>query len=208
MAVLKIGGMFVLALSVAGLMPVRAHADLIGSKLGWQHYEGGGPYSPGTPGSETNGSFTDTGGGIGGTFIEPTDDGFLPVFNIEADDTTITFDYSVDELPGPWSSSPLSLTPTLFDGIAINMLSKASFADVSIDPATDMVGFGASNLSFTATQIQIDWTNLAFTTSTIVVLDVNDAPDPSAAPEPGTRGLMLLSLLGVVFARRGWAKLN
>lgn len=210
MAVGKIGAMFVLAVSVAGLMPVRAHADLIGSTLGWQYYGGRGPYNPGTPGTETNGSFmgdrgTDD-GSVGGTFIKPTDDGPLPVFNIEADDTTITFDYSVDEVPGPWSSTPLSLTPTLFNGVAINMVSADSSSRVSIDPA-NRAGFRTSNLSFTANQIQIDRENLAFTTSTDVVLNVDHRHGPPSAPEPGTWALMLLSLLSVGFARRGWGKL-
>lgn len=187
-------------------MPGRANADLIGSTLGWQYYGGGGPYNPGTPGAETNGSFTDD-GGVGGTFIEPSGDGLLPVFNIEADDTTITFDYSVDTAPGPWSSSPLSLSPTIFNGIAIDLLSAASFTSVSIDPATNMAGFGMSNLSFTSNQIEIDWANLPFTTSTVVILDVDDPPDSPSAPEPGTRRLMLLSLLTLGFTARRIFKL-
>jgi hypothetical protein len=146
MAIRKVSGLFVLVLSVTGLMPQRADADLIGSTLGWQYYGGGGPYNPGTDGSETSGSFTDD-GGIGATFIEPTDEGPLPVFNIDADDTAITFDYSVDEAASPWSSSPLSLTPTIFNGIAINLLSAGSFDTVSVDPATNMAGFGMSNVS-------------------------------------------------------------
>jgi len=206
MAIGKIGAMFVLAVSVAGLMPMRAHADLIGSTLGWQYYGGGGPYNPGTPGTETNGSFRDDGGGIGGTFIKPTDDGPLPVFNVEADDTTITFDYLVDEVSGPWSSTPLSLTPTLFNGIAIDLLSADSFSSVSIDPA-NRADLRASNLSFTANQIQTDRESLAFMTSTDVVLNVDHRRGPPSAPEPGTWALMLLSLLSVGFARRGWGKL-
>jgi hypothetical protein len=146
MAVGKLSGLFVVVLLVGGLMPFRADADLIGSTLAWQYYGGGGPYNPGIPETETSGFFTDD-GGIGGTFIEPTDEGPLPVFNIDADDTTITFDYSVDHAPGPWSSSPLSLTPTIFNGIAINLLTAGSFNTVSIDPATNMAGVGMSNVS-------------------------------------------------------------
>jgi hypothetical protein len=101
--------------------------------------------------------------------------------------------------PGFWSSSPLSLTPTIFNGIAINMLSPDSFTSVTIDPATNMAGLGTSNLSFTAEQIEVDGANLPFTASTVVVLDVNDPPD---APEPGTSGLMGLSLLTVGFVSR------
>jgi hypothetical protein len=197
-------GLSVLVLAVTGLIPVRADADMLGSTFGWQYYGGGSSYDPGTPGAETNGSFTDD-GGIGGTFIEPTGAGPLPVFNIDADDTTITFDYSVDEAAGPWSSSPLSLTPTIFNGIAINLLSAGSFASVAIDPNTNMAGFGASNFSFSANQIEVDWQNLPFSTSTVVEFDValtgSGAPD---APEPGTCGLILISIstAGLVWRRR------
>jgi hypothetical protein len=211
MALDKRSGLFVLFLSVAGLLPVTANAGLLGSDLGWQYYAGGGalPTAVGdvpVPGSVTSGSFIDS-GGLGGEFIEPTlndtEPDALPVFDIYADDTTITFDYSVST-PSSWSSSPLSLTPTIYNGIAINLLSAGSFASVSIDSATNMVDFDASDLSFTDDQIQVNWADLDFDTSTVVTLDVTYS-EISAVPEPGTCSLIIPSLLsaGLAVSRRG-----
>ena len=164
----KLNRTIVALLLGTGLIPAAAHADLIGSTLGWQYYGGGGAYNPDSGGSQTSGVFVDN-GGIGGTFIEP---GAVEVFDIVADDTSITFDYSVDTTVGPWSPSPLSLSPTIYNGIAIDLLSAGSFASVSIDPATNMTGFGAGDLSFTGNQIEVNWEDLPFTTSTVVTPDV------------------------------------
>lgn len=212
MALSKGSVLFTLFILGTGLTAVRADAGLIGSELGWQYYAGGGALDPAVgdvpvPGSVTSGSFTDS-GGLGGEFIEPTlNDSVpdaLPVFDIYADDTTITFDYSVST-PSSWSNSPLSLTPTIYNGIAINLLSAGSFASVSIDPATNMTDFDSSDLSFSAGQIQVNWAGLDFDTSTIVELDVTTGTT-SAAPEPGTSSLMLLSLLGAGLAFRSGLK--
>ena len=208
MAIRKFNGLFVLAMWVAGPMSARADADMMGSTLEWRYYAGGGALPPsivGLPieGGVTGGSFVDN-GGIGGEFIEPTDDGPLPVFDIEADGTTITFDYSVST-PSLWSSSPFSLTPTIYNGIAIDLLSAGSFVGVSVDPVTNMAGFGASNVSFTSDQIEVDWQGLAFATSTAVTLDVNYSTSGSVtAPEPGMCGLVFvsLSLVGAAWQRR------
>jgi hypothetical protein len=215
MALQKRSGLLVLLLSVAGLVPIRADAGLLGSDLGWQYYAGGGALSTSVgstpvPGSVTGGSFIDS-GGFGGEFIEPTLNGdlepvALPVFDIDADDTTITFDYS-PSTPSSWSSSPLSLSPTIYNGIAIDLLSAGSFADVTLDSATNMSGFTASNFSFTGNQIEIDWSGLSFDTSTVVTLDVTYS-ETSATPEPATYSLMLLSLLGVGLAARSRSKLR
>jgi len=215
MALQKGSGLLVLLLSGAGLLPIRADAGLIGSDLGWQYYAGGGALGTSVgdtpvPGSVTGGSFIDS-GGLGGEFIEPTLNGdlepvALPVFDIDADDTTITFDYSVST-PSIWSNSPPSLSPTIDNGIAIDLLSAGSFEDVTLDPATNMTGFSASNFSFTGNQIEIDWSDLSFDTSTVVTLDVTYS-ETSAAPEPATYSLMLLSLLGVGLAARSGSKLR
>jgi len=185
----KLNRTIVALLLGTGLIPAAAHADLIGSTLGWQYYGGGGAYNPDSGGSQTSGVFVDN-GGIGGTFIEP---GAVEVFDIVADDTSITFDYSVDTTVGPWSPSPLSLSPTIYNGIAIDLLSAGSFASVSIDPATNMTGFGAGDLSFTGNQIEVNWEDLPFTTSTVVTLDV--ALAESAAPEPPTYRLLIWPVL-------------
>jgi hypothetical protein len=99
---------------------------------------------------------------------------FPGYFSILAGANSITFNYSIynGATPPTWNSSPISLPPTIHNGIAINMEAGPAFLEVGIDPATNMVGFDASRISFTGNQIQVDWENLSFTTDTIVKLDV------------------------------------
>jgi len=202
-----VNGLFVLVLSALGLMQASARAGLIGSAFDWQYYAGGDALSASAPGSVTGGSFVDD-GGIGGTFIAPTSNGPLTIFNIVSDDTSIAFDYSVYQYDpgspvGGWTSSPLSLSPTIFNGIAIDLSSAGSFGSVSLDLATNMAGFGESDFSSSGNQIQIDWQGLAFETSTVVKFDVSLA-ESDPAPEPGTASLIFLSLLSAAaaFGRR------
>jgi len=151
-----------------------AEAGLFGSTLSWQYYAYGGPY---LSGGQSGGSFV-VNGGIGGTFIGQTPNLY---FNILADDTSITFDYSIynGSTASPWSSSGLSLAPTIYNGVAIDLISGTDFTSVTIDPASNMIGFDSTRVSFTATQIQVDWQNLSFNSSTIVKLDINPVPEPS-----------------------------
>ena len=161
-------------LSLCGLLlllSLPASAGLIGSDLHWDYYAYGGVYETGN---------TWTVPASGGSFCL-----FCGVtyFSILADDTSITFDYSVYSLPPDiWASSVLSLAPTIHNGIAINLVSGPAFTSVSINPLTNMAGFNASRFSFTGSQIQVDWVDLPFDSSTIVKLDVNT----SSVPEPGT----------------------
>lgn len=195
----KVNVTFVFVLLGAGLMPVAANADLIGSTLSWQYYGGGSPYNPATGGSVTSGTFV-AGGGVDGTFIDP---GPEDVFNILTTGTTITFDFSPDTAASPFSSSPLSLSPTIYNGIAINLLSAGSFSDVTIDPSTNMAGFLPGDVSFTGDQIQVNWADLGFTTATIVTLDVT----VGNTPEPGTFGLVFACLLAAAALRaRAWSR--
>jgi hypothetical protein len=80
---------------------------------------------------------------------------FDSYFNILGKPRSITFDYSPSS-GGTWSASGLSLPPTIYNGIAIDMVSGPPFTSVTVDPATNMVGFDASHISFTANQIQVD----------------------------------------------------
>ena len=176
-----------------GIISRPAEASgLIGSTLEWQYYAGGSTLAN-NAGSNTSGSFVDTGSGVGGTFIEPlTGSPDLTIFNIDATGTTITFDYSPVPAPDSWSNSLLSLAPTIYNGIAINLYSAGTFLSVTIDQAgTNMVSFGPGDLSFTGNQIQVNWANLDFNSSTMVTLDVTLGP-PSV-PEPRTILLFLTS---------------
>ena len=147
------------------LANTAAHAKLAGSTIHWQYYVRGGPYG-------TGGTFTAT---------KPVTvvGQYLHVFRIVSDRGTITFNYI---RTGAWSPSPLSLAPTIYSGIALNLASPGAFRSVSIDPATNMPGFTASHISFTPTQIQIDWQTLSFTPSTIVRLDIRVSGTATGAP--------------------------
>ncbi|MBI5705686.1 MAG: PEP-CTERM sorting domain-containing protein [Armatimonadetes bacterium] len=160
-------------------LPAASFAGLTGSTMGDQYYAYGGAYN-----SQTN--------FVVGAGVEDT---FLSYFDIDVDDTSITFDY----LPGSsstWSSSSLSLAPTIYNGIAIRMVSGPAFTNVTVNGATNMAGFSASNISWTGSEIQIDWQNLSFDGDTIVKLDVE------AVPEPATAAALALGGLGLMARRR------
>ena len=157
-------------LLLSGLMMLAslpAWADLTGDTLEWDYYAYGSIYQ------------------VGNTWVVPGSGGnfglsccSVSYFNIFSDATSISFDYTGS---GTWSSSALSLAPTNYNGIAINLDSGAPFTSVTIDPATNMAGFNASRISFTANQIQVDWQNLSWSPSTVVTLDVNaSTPEPAA----------------------------
>jgi hypothetical protein len=103
---------------------------------------------------------------------------FQDYFNIVTDDHSITFDYSIFSAgQSTWSKSKLSLPPTIHNGIAIDLLSAGRIVSVKIDPATNMQDFGGKHVSFTDKEIQVDWRNRSFDSSTIVKLDVRLKPD-------------------------------
>jgi hypothetical protein len=186
---------FVVVLAGTVLTPVAAHADLIGSTLSWQYYANGGPFN--AAGYVSGGTFVDN-GGVGGTFTEP---GPNDVFDIDADGASISFNYSdYYSTLGSWSPSSLSLAPTIYNGVAVDLESAGSFTGVTLDGATNMAGFTSANFSFTGNEIQVDWANLDFTTSTIVTLDVTFSG--TDAPEPATYGSMALAVLMAGFVRR------
>ena len=177
-----------LAVCAIAVLSIPAQATgLMGTDLSWQYYAFGGPFTSGS----SSGTFTVT-GGVGGTFS----DGFATYFNIVADDTSITFDYSVASIINAWASSSLSLAPTIYNGIAIDLVSGSPFLSVTIDPLTNMTGFDSTRFSFTGSQIQVDWADLSWNTSTRVKLDVNTVPEPS------TVTLCLIGLLGIGISRR------
>lgn len=150
------------AMAIVSALSAPAHAGLLGVTVDWQYYAYGGPYvGLGSPGSfVANGLVGDT---------------FGPYFDIIVDDTSVTFDYIGT---GTWTSSALSLPPTIYNGIALNFVGIA-LTSVSINGATNMAGFGASDFSFSGNQLQVDWVDLPFGPDTIVKLDVEAVPEPT-----------------------------
>jgi hypothetical protein len=177
-----LGGLVALGLLVGGAG--EAKAGYLGATMDWQYFAFGGPHT----GPNV---FVDN-GGVAGIFADKAG---VPYFKIIADDNSITFDYSVVTHRGTWGGSLLSLSPTIHNGIAIDLISGPDFGSVTVDPATNMIGFDKSDISFTANQIQVDWQKLSFGPDTIVELDI--AP----IPEPATLLLFALGTLGVI----GWA---
>jgi hypothetical protein len=154
----------------AALVPYTAKANLVGDQLDWGYYAYGGSYYG------VGGNFSVSGSGfttVSGTFTDIENSTY---FNIVANPSSVTFDYSPDNKSNGtvnWSPSALSLPPTIHNGIAINLISGSPVRSVTVDPATNMPGFSSSNISFSGNQIQVDWQNLPFNSSTKVKLDVN-----------------------------------
>jgi len=180
------------ALGALAIIPAAAPAQLAGASMSWQYYAYGGPYSGGT----SSGSFVVT-PGILGTFAIPSSG--IVYFDIYADNTSITFDYSRTSAPGTWSGSSLSLAPTIYNGIGLNVNAGPTLTSVTIDPSTNMAGFNASDLSFTGNQIEVNWANLSWDSNTIVKLDVNSVPEPFTIA-------LCAGGLGLAIARRRKAK--
>jgi len=175
----RLAGVLCLLVAITAL---SGFGGITGDQLQWDYYYGGGLL--------TNGGNTWTVPGSGGNF--------LGYFDVDADANSITFDYTY-ESETTWSSSPLSLAPTIYNGIAINLISGAPFTSVTVDPATNMFGFSASDISFTGSQIQVDWSNLPFDQSTIVKLDINNS---SSVPEPCTWALAGVGAIALLTARK------
>ena len=165
------------------LSPLVAHANLMGSTITSQYYYGGGAY-----GSPT--TFV-VNGGVGASYF-----GY---FNVVANASTITFDFSILPSPTYFSSSPLSLAPTVHNGLALSMVSGPTFLNVALDPTSNLAGFTSINFSFTGNQIQVDFQNLNVNSTNKVVLDVATT---SPVPEPETLGMLGGGLLLLVALRK------
>jgi len=181
--------MLLLAVCVLPICSAPASAGMIGQTLSWQYYAWGGPY--------TGVNLFTADGLPDGNFTDGSD----VYFNVSAGDDWVTFDYSVATTTVPWSVSGLSLAPTIYNGIAIRLVSGSipDIISVAIDPVTNMAGFDLSRISFTAREIQVDWQELPWDTSTIVKLDVDTA---AGVPEPGAFWLIGAGLAALAVWRK------
>lgn len=80
----------------------------------------------------------------------------------------------------------------------------SAITGVTVNGATNMAGFSASNLIWDANSIAVNWQGLTFNSSTQVSLDVTFADSAAAVPEPATWAMMLLgfAVIGMAMRRR------
>jgi hypothetical protein len=111
-----------------------------------------------------------------------------PRTNVDVSDTNIFVTYN----------SSATWTPAAFNGFHIFDLfgSIPDFTAVSINPITNLTGFGDARITFDADNIWVDWNGLSFDSETIVSLDVE------AVPEPGTLLLLGTGIAGLAARRR------
>ncbi len=96
--------------------------------------------------------------------------------------------------------SSSSWTISTFNGFKLTdtLNNIANFTSVSINSATNMVGFSLSNITVLADEIWVNWQGLSFDANTIVSLDLNT----SAVPVPAALFLFAPALLGFLGFRR------
>ncbi len=179
------------ALISVALPFASAHAGLMGSTATSQYYAYGSTYN----GSGSPTTFTVDGGAHAQ---------FFNYFNITVTNNQIIFDYNGASTS--WSDSAVSLNSAgLFieNGNLLSFSGADAINTVTLDPATNLVGFGAGNLSFNSNQIAVNWVNLAFNPNSQVVLNVNTTGE---VPVPATFALIGLGALGLL--RRSRSTLN
>ena len=116
-------------------------------------------------------------------------------FNMEVTNNTIMFTYT----------EAAFFNAASFNGGIFTAISPGTpaFGSITIDPATTLAGFNASDLSLDSTHFYINVAGLETFAGTVLKLDV--APAVSSVPEPSSlvlAGLGLLVIGGISRARR------
>ncbi len=119
---------------------------------------------------------------------------FSDVATADFSDTNILFDYYTN---ANWATGS-------FNGFRVWDINGVipAFTSVTVNPATNMVGFSAANITFDADNIYVNWQGLAMNPSTIVSLDINGGGGSvGSVPEPTSIALLGMGGIGLVLAR-------
>ena len=166
-----------------------AHAGFIGRQLSVDYFYPV-PSTPYGPSVETPPVFI-VGNGVE-TVVNVEN---VTTITVDVSNTSVLFDFSTSH-PGPtWLSDA-------FNGLIFNLISGNSFdfANASIDPGSTFAGFDISRVSFTDSQVAVDWRGLSYNSDTI--LRINFEPNAAEVPEPATLSLLGLGFLSAVAMRR------
>ena len=126
--------------------------------------------------------------------------GNVPTFSITVTDNKIEYDYLANITWGPGKAGgQTGFGLFMQNGNLLTFGGASAITSVALDPSSSVVaGFGSSNVTFSSTQVAVNWQNLTFRNGDRVVINVNPVP------EPETYAMMLagLGLLGFMARRK------
>lgn len=159
-------------LAMAAAAPARA--GLIGADVSSRFYNAGAAYEP-----------------AAGFTVDGLSHAATPWFNVTVTDSRVVYQFTAT---GLWSSTSTNGLP-VSNGNLLTFYGP-KILSATLNPATNLAGLTASNVTFSGGAIAVSWAGLRFDPSTRVVLDVQ------TVAEPPTAALMLLGVVGVAFSRR------
>lgn len=156
------------------------------------------PARAGMIGADVVSRYYNSGGAIGSAVRIATDGAphvATPWFSVTVTDSQVIYQFNS---AGLWAASSPSLNQ---GGLFISNGNLLTFTgpritSVQLNPATNMTGLTAANLTFNDGAIAISWAGLRFNPSTQVVLDV------ATVSEPPTSALLLLGVGALTVSHR------
>ena len=96
--------------------------------------------------------------------------------------------------------SDVTFLSAVLNGVEITDLTNALITGVTVDPATNLVGFSAADVSFDASHIFVNLQSLVTTPTTLVKLDISGTAPP--IPEPDSLALLAIGIFSLSLLRR------